>query len=66
MSRTCNHVAAMLFRVEAAIRPGPTNPACITISCEWLPNREDIQPTKVKNFLFVVMILENVAKNQGV
>ena len=52
MSGTCNRVAAMLFRVEAAVRLGFTNPACTTKSCEWLPNREDVQSTKVKNLSF--------------
>ena len=51
MYGTCNHVAAMLFRVEAA-RLGLTNPACTTNLFEWLPNRKDIQPTKVKNISF--------------
>ena len=30
MSGTCNHVAAIFFRVEAAVRLGLTNPACTT------------------------------------
>ena len=52
MSGTCNHVAAMFFRVEAAVRLGLTNPACTTKSCEWLPNRKVVRPTKVKNLSF--------------
>ena len=52
MSGTCNHVAALLFRVEAAVRLGLTNPSCTTKSCEWLPNRKNVQPTKVKNLSF--------------
>ena len=52
MSAPCNHVAAMLFRVETAVRLGLTNPACSTKRGEWLPNREDVQPTKVKNLSF--------------
>ena len=39
MSGTCNHVAALLFRVEAAVRLGLTNPSCTTKSFEWLTNR---------------------------
>lgn len=30
MSETCNHVAALLFRVEAAVCCGLTNPSCTT------------------------------------
>ena len=52
MSSTCNHVAAALFRVEAAMRLGLTNPACTTKACEWLPNRKDVQPVKIKDLNF--------------
>ena len=34
MSETCNHVAALLFRVEAAVRLGLSNPACTAKPCE--------------------------------
>ena len=34
MSQSCNHVAALLFRVEAAVRLGLTNPSCTTKPCE--------------------------------
>jgi len=48
---TCmgNHIAAALFRVEAAIRLGLNNPACTTKACEWLPNRKAVEPVKIKN-----------------
>ncbi len=49
MSGTCLHVAAMLYRVEAAVRLGLTNPACTAKSNEWLPNRTDVVPAKVKD-----------------
>ena len=49
MSGTCLHVAAMLYRVEAAARLGLTNPACTAKSNEWLPNRTDVVPAKVKD-----------------
>ena len=52
MSPTCNHLAAALFRVEAAMRLGLTNPACTTEACEWLPKRKDVQPVKVKDLNF--------------
>ena len=49
MSSTCNHVAAAIFHVEAAMRLGLTNPACTTKACEWLPNRKDVRPIKIKD-----------------
>ena len=49
MSSTCNHIAAALFRVEAAMRLGLINPACTTKPCEWLPNRKEVKPVKVKD-----------------
>ena len=41
MSATCNHVAAALFRIEAA--------SSTSNSSEWLPNRKDVNPVKIKN-----------------
>ena len=49
MSQTCNHVAAALFRVEAASRLGLNNPSCTSKPCEWLPNNKAIQPTKIND-----------------
>jgi len=49
MGSTCNHVAAALFRIEAAMRLGLSNPACTTKPCEWLPNRKYIAPCQVKD-----------------
>ena len=38
-----------MFRVEAAVRTGLTNPSCTSSANERLPCRKDIQPTKIKN-----------------
>ena len=35
LSQTCNHVAAMLFRVEAAVKAGLTNPTCTSLESKW-------------------------------
>ncbi len=47
---TCNHVAGLLFRVEAAVRCGLTDPACTAQTCKWnLPSqRSDVlsEPAK--------------------
>ena len=47
-----NHVAAAMFRVEAAVRTGLTNPSCTSSANEWLPCRKDIEPTKIKDLNF--------------
>ena len=49
MSGTCLHVAAMFYRIEAAVRLGLTNPSCTGKSNEWLPNRTEVVPVKVKD-----------------
>ena len=36
LSQTCNHVAAMLFRVDAAVLAGWTNPTCTSQKAEWV------------------------------
>ena len=43
MSETCNHVAVLLFRVESAVRPELSNPACTAKPCEWLPNKKVVK-----------------------
>lgn len=44
MSETCNHIDALLFRVDAAVTCGLTNPSCTAKTCEWLPNRKEVRP----------------------
>ena len=52
--RCCNHVAGLLFRIEAAILIGVTHPPCTSILASWnIPSKkEKITPGLVKNFLF--------------
>ena len=38
MGETCNHVAAVMYRVEAAVRISLPNPACTSNPNDWLPN----------------------------
>ena len=52
MGQTCNHVAAAMYRIEAAVRNGLTNPSCTNSANEWLPNHKDVVPTKVKDLVF--------------
>ena len=49
VSQTCNHVAATLFRIEAAVRMGLTSPSCTSTACGWLPNNKSVEPTKIKD-----------------
>ena len=49
MGETCNHVAAAVFQVEAAVRTGLTNPLSTSSTNEC---RKDIEPTKIKDLNF--------------
>ena len=49
MGSTSNHIAAALFRAEAAMRLRLMNPACTDKTCEWLPNRKNVNPAKIKD-----------------
>lgn len=53
MGETCNHVAAAMFHIEAAVRTGLTNPSCTSSANEWLPCRKNVeQPLKLKDINF--------------
>ena len=51
---SCNHVAGLLFRIEAAVLIGVTPPTCTSILASWnIPSKKKkITPGPVKNFLF--------------
>ena len=36
MSQSCNHVAAAMYRIEAAVRKGPNNPSCTSTANQRL------------------------------
>lgn len=48
-SQTCNHIAAALFRIEADVRMGLSNPSCRTTACEWLPKNKLVKQVKLKD-----------------
>ena len=48
-SRACNHVTAILFRIDATVRMRLTNPSCTPKPCEWLPSNAVVKPTKIKD-----------------
>ena len=52
MGETCNHVAAAMYRVEAAVRISLTSPAITSNANEWLLNRKTIESKKVKDLEF--------------
>ena len=52
MGQTCNHVAAAMYRIEAAVRNGLTNPSCTSSANQWLQNHHDVVPTKIKDLNF--------------
>ena len=52
MGQSCNHVAAVLYKIEAAVRNRLTNPSCTSIENQWLPNHKDVQPIKNKDIKF--------------
>lgn len=35
LSQTCNHVASLLYKMEAAFRLGMSNPTCTMTPCSW-------------------------------
>ena len=52
IEETCNHVAAAMYRVEAAVQIGLANPACTSNANEWLPNRKTNKSKKIKGSNF--------------
>ena len=46
---TCNHVAAVIYWIEASVRLGLTNLACLSNVNEWLWNQKSVEPKKIKN-----------------
>ena len=51
MGSTCNNIAAALFRTEAAVGLGLINPTCTEKTCEWLRNKKNVNPVKIKDII---------------
>ena len=52
---SCNHIAALLFRIESAVTTGVTNPSKTSLCCEWvIPSgiKIDMTPTKAEELFF--------------
>ena len=52
MGQSYNHVAAVMYRIEAAVRKRLTNPSCTSTENQWLPNHKSVQPIKNKDINF--------------
>ena len=52
MGQSCNHVAAAMYRIKAAVRNGLTNPSCTSTADQWFSNHKDNRPMKVKDMKF--------------
>ena len=52
MGQSCNHVAAAMYRIEAAVRNRLNNSSCTSIVNQWLPNYKNVQPMKIKGMNF--------------
>ena len=47
-SATCNHIIAVLYNVDYAVRDGYNNLACASIPCGWNQStRKDVEPSKI-------------------
>ena len=47
--KTCNHVIAALFRIEAVIGIDLNNHLCTSKPYKWLPNNKAVNPIKIKD-----------------
>ena len=47
-SATCNHMIAVLHKVDYTVQNGYNNPACTSIPCDWNQStRKDVEPSKI-------------------
>ena len=64
MGEICNHVAAAMFQVGAAVRIGLSNPSCTSSANEWLQCRKGYETTNIKDLNFDKEILQSVVKGK--
>ena len=49
-NKCCNHLIAVLFKVEYANQQGLTNPSCTDVACYWnSSSKKDIGPSRIKD-----------------
>ena len=52
-SQSCNHVMALLYKVEHAVTQGYTDPSCTSVPCMWnKQTQREVQPKKIKELKF--------------
>ena len=52
-SQSCNHVMALLYKVEHAVTQGYTDPSCTSGPCMWNnQTQREAQPKKIKDLKF--------------
>ena len=64
MGEICNHVAAAMYRYQAAVRIGLINLACTSNANVWLPNRKTIEPKRIKDLDFSWEVLARDEKER--
>ena len=52
-SKCCNHIAAVLYKIEYANEKGIRDPACTDQPCVWNASAKEIGPMKVKDMHIV-------------
>ena len=51
-SQSCNHVIAVLYKIDHALQKGLLNPSCTSTSCSWNKStKHDIEPKKIKDIV---------------
>ena len=51
--QSCNHVIAVLYKIDYALQKGLLDLSCTSTSCSWNKSTKcDIEPKKVKTLLF--------------
>ena len=51
-SQSCNHVIAVLYKIDCALQKGLLNPSCTSTSCSWNKSTKcDIEPKKIKDIV---------------
>ncbi|VDI60785.1 Hypothetical predicted protein [Mytilus galloprovincialis] len=63
LAESCSHIAALLFKVEAAVRLGYTTKLCTELPCKWNADFvKKVQPAPVKDIQFYKTSCINKAK----
>ena len=53
LGQTCNHIAALLFRLDHAVKNGETQNACTSKPCVWSSSRKTVESIRVRDMEIV-------------